>query len=361
MRLAIINGPNLNLLGSRQPEIYGTMSLDDLEAKIRDWSARLDVDPVFFQSNNESDLVSRIQDCAAECDGIVLNPGGFTHTSVAIADAVASVAAPVVEVHLSNIAARESFRRVSLVEPNAIRQISGRGATGYRDAIRHLVYRDQLPFENARYGPHPRNLADHRVANGNALVVLVHGGYWFPGWDRDQLDQSAVDLSRRGYDTLNIEYRFDPPWPGSGHDVDTALNWARDRYETVALLGHSAGAYLALWAQQRNPVSLCIGLAAVTDLTLVDDVPPARALVAAGGPATLEVPDGTVLFHGLDDTEVSPDHTRRAGPGAGIHLLEGVGHFDILDTERPHWKGVLSVLTDRLGARSELPPVEKSK
>lgn len=344
MRVAVINGPNLNLLGSRQPEIYGTMTLADLEDRVRNWSSRLDVEPTFFQSNDESELVSLIQAAGKECDALVLNPGGFTHTSVAIADAVASIQVPAVEVHLSDIAAREAFRSISLVAPNVVRQISGRGATGYRDAIRHLVFRDLVPYTNVRYGPHHRNVADHRRADGNSLVVLVHGGYWLPGWDRDQLDQAAVDLTLRGCDTLNIEYRVDPPWPGSGHDVDTALGWARDRYDSVSLLGHSAGAFVALWAFLRNPVDICVGLAPVTDLSLVEDVTPAQVVMAAGGPMALTIGQGTVFFHGTDDTEVNLDHTRRASDAAEVHLLAGVGHFDILDPQRPHWDAVASAL-----------------
>ncbi len=344
MRIAVINGPNLNLLGTRQPEIYGTMTLADLEEKIRGWSSKLGAEPTFFQSNDESELVSLIQASDNDCDALVLNPGGFTHTSVAIADAVASIAAPLVEVHLSDIATREAFRRISLVGPNAVRQISGRGATGYRDAIRHLVFRDLVPYTNVRYGPHPRNVADHRVSHGDSLVVLVHGGFWFSGWDRDQLDQAAVDLTNRGHDTLNIEYRVDPPWPGSGHDVDTALSWARDRYDSVSLLGHSAGAFLALWAHSRHPVNVCVGLAPLTDLGLANDVAPVRDILAAGGPSSFELGGRTVLFHGTDDTEVSPSHTGRSGPVASTHLLEGVGHFDILDTQRPHWEAVASAL-----------------
>jgi predicted alpha/beta hydrolase family esterase len=255
------------------------------------------------------------------------------------------VPTPVVEVHLSDISSREPFRRISLIAPNAIRQISGRGTTGYRDAIRHLVYREKHPFQTVRYGPHPRNVADHRTTDDSAgLVVLVHGGYWFPGWDRDQLDQVAVDLTDRGHDTLNVEYRVDPPWPGSGHDVASALSWGNERYAEVGLIGHSAGAYLALWAHRRRPAMVCVGLAAVTDLTIVDDVPPVIELVAAGGPPILEIPQRSVLFHGHDDNEVSPDHTRRVEQDTETHLLEGVGHFDILNPERAHWEAVISTL-----------------
>jgi 3-dehydroquinate dehydratase-2 len=345
MRLAIINGPNLNLLGTRQPEIYGTTTLDALERQVADWAKKLGVEPSFHQSNDESDLVSLVQESSRECDGIVLNPGGFTHTSVAIADAVASVPTPVVEVHLSDISSRESFRRISLIAPIAVRQISGRGTTGYRDAMRHLVYREKRLFQSIRYGPHPRNVADHRTADGSrGLVVLVHGGYWYPGWDRDQLDQAAVDLAERGYDTLNVEYRVAPPWPGSGHDIESALSWGNERYGKVGLIGHSAGAYLALWAHRRIPAMVCVGLAAVTDLNLVDVMATVTELVAAGGPPALEIPQRSVLFHGLDDSEVSPDHTRRAGQDTETHLLEEVGHFNILDPERSHWEAVIATL-----------------
>jgi predicted alpha/beta hydrolase family esterase len=115
------------------------------------------------------------------------------------------------------------------------------------------------------------------------------------------------------------------------------------------LIGHSAGAYLALWAHKRQPALVCVGLAAVTDLTLVDDVAPANKLVVAGGPPTLEIPQRSVLFHGLDDNEVSPDHTRRVEQDTETHLLEGVGHFNILDPERPHWETVVSTLDRRFG------------
>jgi 3-dehydroquinate dehydratase-2 len=350
MRLAIINGPNLNLLGTRQPEIYGSTTLDALNRQVADWAKKLGVEPSFHQSNDESALVTLVQESVRECDGIVLNPGGFTHTSVAIADAVASVPTPVVEVHLSDISSREPFRRISLIAPNAIRQISGRGTTGYRDAMRHLVFREKYPFQTIRYGPHSRNVADLRTADGStALVILVHGGYWFPGWDRDQLDQVAVHLSERGYDTLNVEYRVDPPWPGSGHDVASALSWGYERYGKVGLIGHSAGGYLALWAHKRKPAVVCVGLAPVTDLTLVDDVPPAMKLVAGGGPPTLEIPQRSVLYHGIDDRDVSPDHTRRVEQDFETHLLEGVGHFDILDPERAHWEAVVSTLDHHFG------------
>lgn len=350
MRVAVINGPNLNLLGKRQPEIYGTMTLAELEDAVGHWAETMGIEIAFFQSNDESELVGHVQ-ASGGLDGVLLNAGGFTHTSVAIADAVASVEAPVVEVHLSDVDSREPFRRVSLIAPNAVYRISGRGPTGYRDALRYLVNRSHMPSTTIRYGPHPRNLADLRGSRDSGLViVLVHGGYWYSGWDRDQLDSIAIDLAERGFATMNIGYRLSPPWPGSGHDVASALAHARATAEKVAVVGHSAGGYLSLWAHRRHPVDLCVGLAAVTDLSLADDVPAGEQIVAAGGPEKLEIPSDVVLFHGLDDTEVSPSHSARGQANSTVHMLEGVGHFDLVNPNRPHWEQVASTLSVGLGA-----------
>lgn len=140
MRLLVLNGPNLNLLGRREPEVYGTATLADLEADLR---ARFpDVDLVFVQSNHEGALVDALH--AAMDDGtrgVVLNPGAYTHTSVALRDAVAACGLPVVEVHLSNVHAREAFRRRSLVAPVCAGQIAGLGAAGYALAVRYLLGR----------------------------------------------------------------------------------------------------------------------------------------------------------------------------------------------------------------------------
>lgn len=341
MRVSIINGPNLNLLGTRQPEVYGSSSLADIESMIKGWATRMNIDVDFFQSNDESSLVEAIQK-GDSFDGVIINPGGFTHTSVALADAVSSIATPVVEVHLSNIWEREEFRRTSLIEPESVRQIMGRGATSYRDALRHLKLRAISPAEPMRYGSHDRNVADvRRVANVRADVVLVHGGYWYPGWDRDQMDAIAVDLANRGFNTFNLEYRVDPPWPGSGHDIETALA-AVGRERPLVVLGHSAGAYLALWAQHRNPADLCVVLAPVADLALVDDVQPVEAMKKAGAPTHLSADSRTLVFHGKDDNEVSPEHSYRLG--SEVQLLKGVGHFDIINPERPHWTQVVTAI-----------------
>ena len=139
MNIIIINGPNLNFLGIREPEIYGTQTLAAIEEKIRQYAKEQDVVCSFFQSNSEGELIDRIQQAHKDkADGIVLNPAAYTHYSYAIHDAVKAVAVPTVEVHLSAIHAREAFRKESVVAPACIGQISGFGATGYLLAIQAL-------------------------------------------------------------------------------------------------------------------------------------------------------------------------------------------------------------------------------
>jgi 3-dehydroquinate dehydratase-2 len=134
-RVMVINGPNLNLLGKREPHLYGEMTLEDLEAELARRAKELGMKIGFFQSNIEGELVSAIQLAAKECNGIILNAGGYTHTSVALRDAVAAVDVPVVEVHLTNPQAREDFRRVSLLAGVCAGSISGFGADSYRLAL----------------------------------------------------------------------------------------------------------------------------------------------------------------------------------------------------------------------------------
>lgn len=138
-RLLILNGPNLNLLGTREPAVYGSETLQDVEALCRATAAGLGYDVDCVQSNHEGELVEAIQAAAGTADGIVINPAAYTHTSVAIPDALQAVALPVVEVHLSNVHAREEFRRHSYVSPVAEAVIVGTGTAGYRYAVEHLV------------------------------------------------------------------------------------------------------------------------------------------------------------------------------------------------------------------------------
>ena len=139
MRLLIINGPNLNMLGIREPELYGHQTLADIEAMVRQRCAEHGVVPTFFQSNHEGALVDAIQQAYGQQDGIIINPAAYTHTSVAILDALKAVALPAVEVHLSDPLVREPFRHHSFITSVCIAAIRGKGAAGYVEAVDMLV------------------------------------------------------------------------------------------------------------------------------------------------------------------------------------------------------------------------------
>lgn len=141
----ILNGPNLNLLGTRQPEVYGATTLADVEEMCETAAARLSLTVVCAQSNHEGTLIDQIHAARSSHAGIVLNAGAYTHTSIAIRDAISSVELPVVEVHLSNIHAREPFRHLSHIAPVAIGQIAGFGAQGYVLALEALAQRLATP------------------------------------------------------------------------------------------------------------------------------------------------------------------------------------------------------------------------
>ncbi len=132
MKILVLNGPNLNLLGTREPDKYGTQTLADIQAFIRDEASKLNVEIDFYQSNIEGELVNKIQEAKGCFDGIVMNPAAYTHTSVAIRDAILAVNIPTVEIHLSNIHTREEFRKTSLTAPACIGQITGFGANSYK-------------------------------------------------------------------------------------------------------------------------------------------------------------------------------------------------------------------------------------
>ena len=135
MKLFVLNGPNLNLLGIREPDIYGRQTFADLEAFIREVCARERIEVECFQSNHEGALVDIIQSALGKVDGIVINPAAYTHTSVAILDALKAVALPAVEVHLSDVSERETFRHISYPAMACIAQIKGKGFAGYEEAI----------------------------------------------------------------------------------------------------------------------------------------------------------------------------------------------------------------------------------
>jgi len=133
MKIAIINGPNLNLLGTREPEVYGSKTFEQYFEELQ--KKYPSVEFSYFQSNLEGSLIDELQRAGFSCDGIILNPGGYTHTSVAIGDAIAAIKAPVVEVHISNVQAREDFRKLSHVSAKARGTIAGLGLKGYELAL----------------------------------------------------------------------------------------------------------------------------------------------------------------------------------------------------------------------------------
>ncbi|WP_139489341.1 type II 3-dehydroquinate dehydratase [Brevibacillus dissolubilis] len=139
--ILVLNGPNLNMLGKREPHIYGSQTLADITAKLENVAQELGVKIEHKQSNFEGELVETIQQAMGVHDGLVINPAAFTHYSYAIRDAIASTGIPTIEVHISNVHAREEFRQISVIAPIAVGQITGLGADGYEWALRTLVRR----------------------------------------------------------------------------------------------------------------------------------------------------------------------------------------------------------------------------
>lgn len=139
MNILVINGPNLNMLGIREPDIYGKETYNSLVRKIEEYAKCKNVSVKCYQSNHEGDLVDNIQFAYNVFDGIVINPGAYTHTSVAILDALKAVAIPTVEVHISDVSAREDFRQISYVRQACFKTISGKGTDGYLEAIDLLI------------------------------------------------------------------------------------------------------------------------------------------------------------------------------------------------------------------------------
>ena len=139
MKILVINGPNINLLGVREPDIYGKTTFADLLAKLDQWADEIDVELEQYQSNHEGCIVDKIQQALGVFDGIVINPAAYTHTSVAILDALKAVQIPAVEVHISDPDQREDFRRISYAGMACVKTIKGQGIDGYRQAISYLT------------------------------------------------------------------------------------------------------------------------------------------------------------------------------------------------------------------------------
>ncbi len=137
-KILIINGPNLNLLGTREPEIYGKLTLNDIETQLKNKAEQLRVEIECFQSNSEGEIVDKISSARNKFDAIIINPAAYTHTSVAIRDAISAVAIASIEVHISNVYSREEFRHKSFIAPVCIGQISGLGVNGYLLALEYF-------------------------------------------------------------------------------------------------------------------------------------------------------------------------------------------------------------------------------
>ena len=138
MKLLVLNGPNLNLLGKREPDVYGHVSLSAIEKSLRETYPGIEFE--FFQSNHEGELIDRLQNSERDgFDGVIFNPAGYSHTSVALRDAIAAIDTPVIEVHISNISAREHFRHRSVTAAAAVGSISGLGIAGYRLAVTYFI------------------------------------------------------------------------------------------------------------------------------------------------------------------------------------------------------------------------------
>lgn len=361
IRIAVVNGPNLNLLGTRRPEVYGSTTLESLVRLLTAWGRQVAAEISHFQSNHEGEIIDHLHDLRGRADGVVINPGAFTHYSYAIADAIEAVELPTVEVHISNIMKREEWRRRSVISPACVATIYGRGVEGYLWGIRHLHYRRIGTPETIRgEGGAVGDLRLPEGAGPHPVVVLLHGGGWMGHWRRDQLDGMAADLWARGYATLNYEYlppREDGRFPAALETADGARRLIRARPELdsdrVALLGHSAGGNLALMAAARwraagQAPRLAVSVAGVT--TLREDSELDRAYLGGQDPRAASprclAPIGveTLMIHSTNDEMVPLEHSAgyardalAAGDRVETLILDHGGHLGFLDPGNRAW------------------------
>lgn len=374
-RYLLLNGPNLNLLGTREPDIYGEATLSDLVEMATRWASDAGVELDHFQSNHEGALIDRIHAARGVEDAIVFNPGAYTHTSFALHDALAGAGLPTVEVHISNIEEREEWRRTSVIRPACVHSIYGRGLEGYRWAINHLVNRQRWMPHTMQYDAGPDHVMDLRIPEGThppPLIGLVHGGFWRHMWTRDLMDGIAVDLAGRGIATANIEYRRvgkGGGWPGSADDVTTAVHALLELEgidsSRVAVVGHSAGAHLAAVAVDRLAEAghnvMLVSLGGVLDLetALEDNLGDGAAHSFLGGAdaqaaSPLWMFDSefdAVVVHGTHDDRVPVEQSRRfctKHHHATLLELPDADHFGFLDPSSTTWQVVADTIEGRL-------------
>ena len=385
-RVLVVNGPNLNLLGVREREVYGTTTLPELEARIAGWGDEIGVEIEAVQSSHEGAIIDALHAARDTASGVVINPGAFSHYSYAIHDAIRATDLPTVEIHISNIHAREPWRRMSVTAPACDYVVYGRGTRGYRDALLRLVNSASIPAQRIAYGDGPDQFGELRVPPGpgpHPVAVLFHGGFWLDPWTADLMDGVAIGFVERGWAAWNLEYRRiggGGGFPATLEDAAGGIDELRDfggDYEldlgTVAVVGHSAGGQLALWLAARprlydgqpdapNPVrpATVVGLAAVSDLATAHrlrlgvgavekllghtpDQGPDRYALAS--PRAL-LPLGTrqIVVHGVEDQvvpfEMSSDYAAAADDAGDEVELVGVqdaDHFDIIGPLRSAW------------------------
>lgn len=374
VRILIINGPNLHLLGTREPDVYGTATLVELEDE---WRRRADLAGATVethQSNHEGSIIDAITDTVGGFDGLIINAGALTHYSYAIRDAIAAARLPTVEVHISNIYERETWRHRSVLTDVCELTIVGRGALGYLNAIDHLVALHSIPPEVISYGDNADTVLDLRVPTGigpHRVALLIHGGFWRDIWKRDLLDPIAVDLVRRGWATINVEYRRgNGSYSTAPGDIQSVVRWIRENaaergldHEQIIAIGHSAGGYLALrLAHDDAGIAGVLGLAAITDFVAMsekrpDDDPISAFLGASrdeaprlwsqaelmGRPAT-----AVHLVHGMNDDTVDPAqseaYVRLRGGVPPLTIIGHCGHMDLIDPRSECWPTVVAAL-----------------
>jgi len=374
MHILVVNGPNLNLLGTREPTLYGTDSLADLAVQWQKRAALQGASIETFQSNHEGAIVDAIQDAAGRCDGLVINAGALTHYSYSLRDAVATSGLVAVEVHISNIYEREDWRHFSVLSDVCELTIVGRGTVGYLDAINHLVATSASPALTANYSDHENGVLDLRVPDGpgpHPVALLIHGGFWSDIWKRDLMDPMAVALVTQGWATANMEYsRGVSSYSSAIPDVNRAVDWITEnateqQLDTgrIVAIGHSAGGYLALrLAHDTRALAAALSLAAVTDLASMassrPDDDPVHAFL--GSPRSkaprlweqaelVGEPSAPIdLLHGADDDDVAPSqssaYVNLHEQSARMTLIDDCDHMDLIDPHADSWSSLLAAL-----------------